>query len=741
MAKITLKSSSYDGRYMQLVCESKSNGSAKNSSTITWTLSTIGGSVPCYSTGATKVVINGTTVYSKDRVAYSTNKFPAAVGSESGTLVVDHNIDGTKSINVKFSTAIYYKAVDEYSGTLKLDDIPRYGTVSHSLNSKTETTVKMNWSSDSTVDYLWYSTDNGTSWKGVNVTDGKSGTYTISGLLPYTTHKIKTRIRRKDSQLTTDSGALSVTTYDYPYCTEAPSFAIGEAVTFKFYNPLNRTFDFSILRKDASTPVIYTWTGKSGTSYTGANSTEVINALYNSMTDTIMSRYDVVVKYGTSSKTTNGDYYMVETAECRPTFTNFTYKDTNTTVTNVTGNNQVLVKGLSNLSVTIPAANRMAAKHGATPEFYSIDSITKEVTKEYSTSDIVADMGTVTRGGVSWVTVAAYDSRGAFTAVQKSLTVVDYSKPSVGITLKRLNNFENSTTLTVSGQLSPVAVGGVNKNSVSGVKYRYRESGGTWPSTYTPLSATTNGGKYACTSVTLDLDNTKAFEFEVVTTDKLGTATATAKVDVGVPIFMVSSNKKLCYMNGKQIATTDQLPTVPSKATIVGYAYPVGSVFITNTNTNPNTLLGVGTWTLIDKGFLAVNTNASGTTYFTPATGVTNNGTYITRAGHTLTVKQDLIINQAMSDTGMTLGNFVWSAIGITGLPQSVNDDATFSDGANGGFSYSIAADDGELKQLDVVGIDSIATGKSYHVSFTMAIGWNYMTNNACDKFYWKRTS
>ena len=730
------KTQDYGKLYLTFAWSIKSQDVATNKTVINWSLKGAGTTGNAYyKAGNFKVVINGATVYS------SSDRIELYVGTTvaSGTATISHSTDGTKTFSASAEAGIYDYAVNcKGSGSWDLDAIPRYGTVSHSLNAKTETTVKMNWSSDSTVDYLWYSTDNGTSWTGVNVADGKSGTYTIGNLLPYTTYKVKTKIQRKDSQLPTTSSALSVTTYDYPYCTEAPSFVIGEAVTFKFYNPLNRTFDFTIQRNGKA---VYTWTGKSGTSYSGANGTEAVNALYSSMTDTITSRYDVVVKYGSSSKTTNGDYYMVESAECRPTFTTFTYRDTNTTVTNVTGNNQVLVKGLSSLSVTIPAANKMTTKHGATPSYYSIDSITKKMTEEYSTSDIVANLGTVTWGGVSWITVSAHDSRGLFTAVQKDLTVVDYSKPSVGITLKRLNNFENSTTLTVSGQLSPVTVGGVNKNSVNSVKYRYRESGGNWPSTYTTLSATTNGDKYTCTSVTLDLENTKAFEFEVVTTDKLGTTTETAKVDVGIPIFMVSSNKKLCYMNGKQIATTDQLPSVPTKATIVGYAYPVGSVFITNTNTNPNSLLGVGSWTLIDKGFLAVNTNAAGTTYFTPASGVTNNGTYITRAGHTLTVKQDLIINQSMSDTGMTLGTFSWSAIGITGLPQSVNDDATFSDGANGGFSYSISADAGELKQLDVVGIDTIATGKSYHVSFTMAIGWNYMTNNACDKFYWKRTS
>ena len=42
-----------------------------------------------------------------------------------------------------------------------------------------------------------------------------------------------------------------------------------------------------------------------------------------------------------------------------PTFSNFTYKDTNDSVVAVTDNNQVLVKGVSNLQVTISTDNKM----------------------------------------------------------------------------------------------------------------------------------------------------------------------------------------------------------------------------------------------------------------------------------------------------------------------------------------------------------------------------------------------
>ncbi len=135
------------------------------------------------------------------------------------TYTVEHNSDGKKTVSASTTFSMKATIRTEYhesitaSGTMVLDDIPRYATSNQSLKSKTSSSITMNWSSDNTIDYIWYSKDNGSYWTGLDVTDGTSGSYTISGLAANTTYNIKTRVRRKDSQLTTDSSALSVTTY------------------------------------------------------------------------------------------------------------------------------------------------------------------------------------------------------------------------------------------------------------------------------------------------------------------------------------------------------------------------------------------------------------------------------------------------------------------------------------------------------------------------------------------------
>lgn len=128
-------SQSYDGRYMYVYC-TQSKDIATNTSTINWTLTVTGGNSPYYSTGPTTVNINGTQVYYKDRVGWSSYAFPAAAGSVSGSIIVSHNSVGECSIPVSISTAIYKGSyyVETHSGTWTLDTIPRQANLTAAPN-------------------------------------------------------------------------------------------------------------------------------------------------------------------------------------------------------------------------------------------------------------------------------------------------------------------------------------------------------------------------------------------------------------------------------------------------------------------------------------------------------------------------------------------------------------------------------------------------------------------------------
>lgn len=535
-------------RYYQLDW-SATQSTPENKSTIKWTLSAKNTSGNGWYAERTLIVkIDGSTVYSK------TNRVERYAGAiTSGTVKLAHSTTGSKSFSVSIEAAVVGSSVNvEGEKSFTLDTINRHPTVSHSLNAKTETTIKMNWSSDSEIYQLEYSTDGGKNWSDIiNVADGKSGTYTISGLKPNTTYDVITCLYRKDNKLYKNSTTLSVTTYDYPHCTNAPNFVIGKPLKLTFYNPLNRTFDFAIIGNGDQ---IHTWTGRKGTTYEGVDGEPAITNLYNSIPDSKNAKYEVIVTYGSSNKTKQGGTYSINEDICKPTFTTFTYKDINATVTGVTGNNQVLVKNLSQIQVDITSANKMVAKNGATPKKYTviIDSVGTDIT--YATTNVSKQVSSFTSAGKKRIIVRAFDSRGLYTDAYKDVEVYDYDKPVVNATVKRLNDFEAQTTLSVSGKYSLLTIGGVNKNQLQSVSYRYREKGATTWTYSGQLTTTLSNGNFTCTDLVRDLDNTKSFEVEITATDKLGGTVISKIVDVGQALFFISTNKKTCFINDLEVS-------------------------------------------------------------------------------------------------------------------------------------------------------------------------------------------
>lgn len=129
----TLQSGGYNGRYLELSCV-QTTDIANNRSTINWTLSSIGGNSNYYTTGPTTVTIAGSQVYYCAKMAWDSKKFPAAKGSVSGSLTVNHDTYGKLTIAVSMSTSIYTGVVKSYSNDWTLDDIPRWAIITSATN-------------------------------------------------------------------------------------------------------------------------------------------------------------------------------------------------------------------------------------------------------------------------------------------------------------------------------------------------------------------------------------------------------------------------------------------------------------------------------------------------------------------------------------------------------------------------------------------------------------------------------
>lgn len=182
-ATFTLQSNSYDGRYLEVVC-SQTQDIPNNKSTISWTLSTKGGASGYYYTGPTKLYIDGQLVYEKSRVS---SGFPATIGSTSGKLTITHSSNGSKSINISLSTAIFTQTVSSKTGTWTLDSIPRAATISAATNFTDTTNPTITYSNPvgtgaSALDAFIYSNDEKKAYvNGVGVSrTGTSYTFTLT---------------------------------------------------------------------------------------------------------------------------------------------------------------------------------------------------------------------------------------------------------------------------------------------------------------------------------------------------------------------------------------------------------------------------------------------------------------------------------------------------------------------------------------------------------------------------------
>lgn len=551
----------HNGRTFKLEVVETSYSIENNTSNIQWTLSISGGGGSYYDSYA-KATVNGNVVYNETK-SWSSGSFPAKDGNVSGIISnIAHDSQGKKSISFALEGYSYVYNTQSTSGSLTLTDIPRYFTKTPTLEvvSKTETSITIKWNTSENASRSQYKIDNG-SWIDVETNiNKKTGTMTINGLTPNHTHTIYGDFMRKDSGLWCQTKpSINVTMYDYPYINSTPNFTIGDVLNIGIYNPLGRSCDIYVIGADDSEDSGNT---TSDTSISGYNDTSYQNFFYDSIPNSNTGTYKVRLVCSEVNRdiTATGGTYSTNTAECSPSFSSFDVKDNNSSIVAVTGNNQVFVKGKSTLYVMIPSANKMTTQKSATPSSYSLSCDTLNKSANYSTNDVNVSMGSISNSGTLRVNVRAYDSRSNSALAYKDITVYDYTKPTINLSAKRLNDFENQTTLSISGTYTRLTINNTDKNTIINVKYRYREVGGTW-SGWTNVNTTVISGKFTCSDVILSLDNTKSFEFEIQATDKLDSNASTTSIDVGQAIFLISSNKKVCYINGQEILMYDVVDT------------------------------------------------------------------------------------------------------------------------------------------------------------------------------------
>lgn len=557
-------SASYDGRYLQLYI-AETIDTVNNTSKLDWTLSSIGGNVAYYTIGETTVTINGTQVYHKGQTSWDSRAFPAAKGSVSGSITVSHNSDGSKSISVGFSTRVYYYQPVEYGGSMTLAKIDRASpSVSISTSNITPNAVTVSASASTTCDIWEYSTNGGSSWAQYSTSATTSTSKAITGLSPNTSYTIRVRARKKSNHVYGTSGSTTIKTLGPAILNSVSTLTADNATVNLAFNwtVYSTAFTYSLAIKNGNTTILTitipaqssTGTTSKTITLTSAQRTTLLSHMANMKSFT--GTFALTTKSGStqigsiSSKTAT---IQTTSANSAPTFSGFTFQDSNTTTTGVTGNNQLFVKGYSRLSI---AASTATAKNGASITQYeaTIDGTT---VKSSSTS---LSVGALKTAGNLTLTVKAIDSRGYEKSVTKTITVIAYEKISVSsCTMRRVNEVEAITQVSFEANISKILVSGSNKNALNILRYRYKKTSDTAYGGYTTITsqATKTDTKISFSSdefVSLDPDYSYDIQFWVY--DKLTNDYFTVTLPSGTPL-LSKRRKKLGINNRRPKAALD----------------------------------------------------------------------------------------------------------------------------------------------------------------------------------------
>lgn len=434
-----------------------------------------------------------------------------------------HNSDGTSnavhvSANAKISSAKPTAELD-----ISLAKIDRFATCSQSYSNVTERTVYISWSSDSTIDYVWYSTNNGGSWTAVGSVNASSGGYTISGLSPGSGYNIKTRVRRKDSQLTTDSSASYVVTYALPSYSGGGNFTIGNGITIGQASDRGLSCTTTFYADDGSTKII----NNGGTQQSVIGSTDEWKTfLYKSIPNKPRGSYRIRFQCSAASVDTYSSYYTYSiTNNEKPNFATSNVINVADTlhVSDITGNSNYFISGHNKLTGTIkPMTTSYQA--GLTNGKYTIASSgLATVTKNYSTSNVTFELSNVT---ANTFRVTAIDGRNLSQYADIPITIIPYSKPTMKIpTLTRQNGTGEYVDVTLEGNYTNWSKCKV-ANGVTSVRYRVKPTTQAWGSQswYTLTTSNADGvWKVAKTRLNGTYGNTTKYDIEFEIKDKLET--------------------------------------------------------------------------------------------------------------------------------------------------------------------------------------------------------------------------
>ena len=337
----------------------------------------------------------------------------------------------------------------------------------------------------------------------------------------------------------------------YANLTEAPNFNDEQNPTIKYSNPAGNNVNIlqaCISLTGAKDDVPYRNINKTGNSYTFELTENERNTLRNASKNrnsiTVKFYVKTVINGATNFSILNRTFSIIN---ANPTFSNFEFEDVNSTTLALTGNNQNIIQGYSNVKATIPVNYIATANKQATMSKYSfvVSDIQRDIT--YSESEATSNTIENVKSGV--FNVYAIDSRNNSTLVTKNATqTIAYNQLVKGdINVNRQNGVSEETNLSLNGKVDLIDFGNVT-NSIQEAKYRYKATDSSTWSNYTNINLTIDAnGNFSFNGLiqgdtAIGFDEANAYNIEVLIKDKLSTIIYTANLGSGVPNIALHKN-------------------------------------------------------------------------------------------------------------------------------------------------------------------------------------------------------
>lgn len=508
------------------------------------------------STELTSISVHWATDVPRDYTQYSIN---GSNWRDAGDTVAVDNKSGTYTVtglamNTQYSFKTRVKRTDsqQWSESAVIYGTTKNGatTVTNTLNSVGLNFVKVNWSAEHVCDAVQYSLNNGT-W--TTPTGTTYPTYQVSNLSPNTTYTIKTRAKRTDSQVwSTSTTTITFKTYDIAKVTTANNINDTQNPYFTFSNPSGASVDVFI---ETLNPTATVGT-RNSISNTG-NYTFVLSQVEKDLLYTkCIATKSTTIRIGIITKVNGIRTYWhwvdrtFSIINANPTFSNFTFEDTNTKTFALTGNNQKIINRYSNLKVTVSSINKMVALKKSLPIRYDVIAGDKKTSFIYDTDDVFDKIDYV---NTKLINVSAVDSRNNSKTVSKNITSLDYTECLIkNMKFERKDGIGTGILVVGDGTYHNLNFGAVI-NTVKTIEYRRKESGastyGSWISIKDlfTISAGTFVNKTSNEILSTTWTLGVAYDVQVKITDELSTNIVSLTVDKGQALYTEIKGMGRCY--------------------------------------------------------------------------------------------------------------------------------------------------------------------------------------------------